>query len=309
MKFNYVQIIIIAIILFFSTYSIFSQDINENQIKDVLGIWENDSKIVSIESNDEGIVSTNIVLKTFYGFYYDGTYPLYTGIDINLARLGDNLYMEYWLPFDAYSSLGEKSLTDEIEEENVFKVTIDSPKSFDIETASVAEGTLWLPQSNIQELSIDDTILKDEILGYYINDDSVYEIRYWLTDVTFQNEKAELTLIGSDEKKSVYVHKHIQIGQSVYTCATGLRTKIRNVKKIESLDGNSIFSEGDTLLVFGEPYLYLSKITNIDEAIAAHNSIIRPPRDGRATFVEPSIYKKLEQMTIEDFDDPYAPIH
>ncbi len=309
MKFNNIKQFFFTLFILIFISPLLSQEDVQNQIFELVGVWENNSKIISIEADENGNISTKVILKTFYGFYYDGTYPLASEIDLNLARIGDSVYVEYWTAHNAYFPHSNGSKTEESSENFTFKVTIEKPQEFNEDGAEIAPGVLWLPNTNIQELSIDEVVIKNELLAYYIEDDSIYEIRYWLSDVNFQSTKAELVLAEGEEKSAVLIDKHIKIGDLVYTCATGLRTQIRNVHKIESLQGNAVFSGDDKVLVFGEPYLYLSNITSLEDSILTHNSIIRPPRDGKATFVEPSIYKILEQMTIEDFDNPYAPIH
>ncbi len=301
------------VFLVFFTFSTFQFLHSQNSVDstlntDVVGIWENNGKIISIYENNDGILDANITLKTFYTFYYDGIYPADESNNINLARIGNNLYTEYWEKGTAYNTLGDP-IEQEIEDNPVFKVKVEKPIVFNSETAVPATGTLWLPKSNTTELSIDVGLINSEVMGYYVDDNATYEIRYWIVDMPYSPEKVRLDLTMSEDNESVFIDKYIKIGDIVYTSTMGLRTEIRNVKSVEPFTDTAVISDDDTILAFGEPYLELSDITNVDDAILFHNSIPRPPRDGRAKFVEPSIYKKLEQMTIEDFDNPYAPIH
>ncbi len=300
-------------VLIFYPAMIISQDVlnNEASIPSdaiISGIWENGSKIISIVEDEDGLFDAQITLKTFYTYYYDGIYPVDSSVPVNLVRIDDNLYIEYWEKGQAYATLGNP-IVQEHEEDPVFKVKIERPMKFDVLTAELANGELWLPKTNTLELSLDETIISDEVIGYYIDDTTTYAIRYWLTDFAYNDEKVELSLIERETESSVFVDKYISIGEYVYTSATGLRTNIRNVTTVPSIKENAIVSVDNSILTLSDPYMYLSDIKNVDDAILAHNSIPRPPRDGRAYFVEPSIYKKLEKMTIEDFDNPYAPIH
>ncbi len=302
---SFVKNAIILLLVFISPY-LFSQEGFQIEDYNVLqGIWENESKIISLHDDDDGNTTAQVVLKTFYGYYYDGLYPLDPSVPINLARFENSLYAEYWKASTAYATLGNPIIEEE-EENPVFKVKIEKPAEFDFATALPAEGVLWLPQSNTTELSIDPTKIKNEVLGYYVNDSATYEIRYWLSSLPYSDEKVELELVPNSENSSVFIDKYIQIGDQVYTSATGLRTMVRNVTSISPFSENTLTNEDNTILVFGEPYLELSDIININDEILAHNSIQRPPRDGRARFVEPSIYKKLESMSIDDFDNPYG---
>ncbi len=280
---------------------------SESDPSDIEGVWENNSKIISIYSSEDGTLDASITLKTFYTFYYDGTYPMDESINAKLVRVEDGLYTEYWERSIAYDTLGDPMLQEE-QEDPVFKVKIERPMEFDLNTAIPAEGVLWLPRSNLTELSIDEGIIKTEVMGYYVDTVDTYSIRYWLADVAYSDAKVALKLTQREDEKLVYIDKYLEIGDRVYTSAMGLRTEVRNVTAVQPLNEIAKISEDNTVLVFGAPYVALSDIENVEDAILAHNSIPRPPRDGRARFVEPSIYKKLEEMSIEDFDNPYAPI-
>lgn len=326
-------------ILFFLSLPLlcFSQVISPTTSDDNLlnGIWENDSRIVSFSETDEGTIETEIVLKTFYSFYYDGIFFPHESLDmLNFARIDDGLYMQYWVSQPAYTSLGtqnNENLDIDMHEDTNLEIDINETSGEIIETKTeieiaqnevfgrdqnsialteieptLAPGIFWRPANNRKEFAIDTVPIQTEVIGYYIDTQHIYKIRYWLTKANFSTAKAELTLIPdtntTDVKpKIVFIDKYIQIGESIYTCATGLRTLIRNVTSIEMLPGTPKITPDETILVLDEPYLVLSPITNLDLAITEHNSIIYPPRDGRARFVEPSIYKKLESMTIEDF--------
>lgn len=279
---------ILATVFLFYNFIIFSQsasffDANYDFLN---GIWENDRSVVEFYFNENNSIQSEVVLKTFYGFYYDGIfYPQKTEAGLNFARLHDGLYTQYWISRPAY-----RFLADDVDNTN--------------ETI-LAEGVLWLPATNKTEFSINDEPIQAELLAYYVDEQNIYAIRYWLAELDFSDEKAELTLVANrrnnEGSQTVLVDKYIQIGDAVYTCATGLRKIIRNVTTIDALPDNAIINDEATLLVFGDPYFNLSDITNLEEAIEAHNSIVYPPRDGRARFEEPSIYKKLENMTIDDF--------
>jgi len=164
-----------------------------------------------------------------------------------------------------------------------------------------SSGVLWLPRNNRTEISIEGQPIQKEIKGYFVlnnNASDVYEIRYWLTKAEYTDEKAELH-IGNGSV--VLLEKYIKIGRAVYTCAVGRRKKIRNLKRIGTLPLQPRVSALGNLLVLTEPYLVRSDIGDLQAEITKHNGLRYPPHDGRARFVEPSIYKKLENMNIEDF--------
>ena len=258
------------------------------------GIWENSERIILFRENDNGdnddndgtgktgsdntssdntgadntggsgsAFSAQIVLKPFYRYYYDGTYEPHSDTDgMPLAVFDDGLYLRFWSAVPADDGT----------------------------------GVFWRPETNRNEFTIDSVPVQTELKAYYTDDSDVYEIRYWRTKADYAGEKAEL----ETEDKTVSVDKYIAIGDTVYTCAVGRRIRIRNPQKLSSLPNGFRISADGKLLVFGKPYATRSTIENLEDEIQKHNSIVYPPHDGRAHFVEPSIYKKLENMSIED---------
>ncbi len=286
------KIIALALVLV-SIQTIFSQTIDGN--------YENSHKIIRFTTDNTGNIEAEITLKTFYRFYYDGIYTDSENNSVTVAIINNNVYTEYWEKGIAYSTMGIDPNYSEPVVYN-FKTSVEKLPVFHLPTAEIATGTLWLPQSDCLEITLDRSVYKDEVIGFYIDDNIIYRIRYWLCDMLYTEEKSELQLSANeeDEENSVFIDKYIQIGERVYTCTTGLRSSIRNITTIDSFEKESVQNEDNTILAFGEPYLVLSEIHDIENAITEHNSIPRPPRDGRAKFVEPSIYKKLETMTIDE---------
>ena len=245
------------------------------------GIWENSERIILFRENDnddhdgtgktgadntggsKSAFSAQIVLKPFYRYYYDGIYEPHSDTDgMPLAVFDDGLYLRFWSAVPADDGT----------------------------------GVFWRPETNRNEFTIDSVPVQTELKAYYTDDSDVYEIRYWRTKADYADEKAEL----ETDDKIVSVDKYIAIGNTVYTCAVGRRIRIRNPQKLSSLPNGFRISADGKLLVFGKPYLTRSTIENLEDEIQKHNSIVYPPHDGRAHFVEPSIYKKLENMSIED---------
>ena len=238
----------------------------------VNGIWENKERFVKF---DDAVLSENadpeanktlqvqIVLKPFYRYYYDGIYSAGKELaDMPLAVFNGGIYTEFWT------------------------------------SHKVSGGTFWRPENNRSDLTIENVPIARELAGYYTSDDlkTVYKIRYWITKADFTEEKAELRI--PDFADAILIDKYIKIGEAVYTCATGRRTYVRNPEKLASLPETARVSD---ILVFGEPLFKRSAVTDLQAEIDAHNSIVYPPHFSVVRFVEPSIYKKLETMSIDDF--------
>ena len=148
----------------------------------------------------------------------------------------------------------------------------------------IANGILICPPTN-----------KTELLSYYVDDDKIYKIRYWQTDMEFDaSAKANF----SDDNKTFYVPKHIKIADKTFTCTLGRRTKIRNIEKSNSFEQNCTFNsiliqktyfdeenqqesilttQDSTICAFGDAYLTLTDGTrSIEEIIANQNSQKKP---------------------------------
>ena len=240
--------------------------------KSVNGIWENKERFVKFDdavfsenasSEANKTVQAQIVLKPFYRYYYDGIYSAGADLaDMPLAVFNDGIYTEFWT------------------------------------SHKVSGGTFWRPENNRNDFTIENVPIARELAGYYTSDDlkTVYKIRYWITKADFTEEKAELRI--PDFADAILIDKYIKIGKTVYTCATGRRTYIRNPEKLAALPETARVSD---ILVFGDPLLKRSAVTDLQAEIDAHNSIVYPPHFSVVRFVEPSIYKKLETMGIDDF--------
>jgi hypothetical protein len=240
------------------------------------GIWENTSRFVEINSKNNQITSLKITLKPFYQYWYDGIYKTENMYEINsIARLADGLYLRYWIRGSAFDN------------------------NSDITNSNAQDGIFWRPGGNLKELSIDISQIEDTLTGYYIltteEKQQVFEIRYWIANLDYSEELATIKLEeDSNNHLSLFVDKYLKINGTVYTCATGRRTTIRNVKITSNLPGLPVYSDDKMLMVLSDPYLVKSNIIDISTEIAKHNAIKYPPHSGKAQFVEPSIYKKIE---------------
>jgi hypothetical protein len=255
-------------ILFCGILPLLAEEFTIGEKTTLSGIWENNSKIIQFSSE-----KNSVVLKTFYGFFYDGNHTLYPfDSAISVAVIDSDLYLEYWKK--------------------------DNP------TTGI-QG-FWKPCASYTDLTIDKNNEKKELTGYYILEDSngnysIYLIRYWKANIAYTSDKATV-IIGPqsdpDLPSQFFVDKHIQIGNTVYTCVPGRRKEVRNISIKENLMEDIRFSSDNTLMVMGKPFMTKSLITDLDKAISEHNSIVYPPHHSTINWTEPSIYKKLEEMSI-----------
>lgn len=235
------------------------------------GIYENNGHFFVIK--DDRIETE--VLKSFYGFWYDGEYPLEEAYDTScLAQMEDKLYLDWWQRIEL--------------QENV-----------------TSGGVFWAPGSNIREYALDPYPVKERLSGWFIIQNSasenegtrdlIYEIPYWKADVEYSDELAFFKLPDGTD---AFVKKHIKFGDDVYTCAAGRRPVVRNHALKTNLPETPLYSGNASIMVLGEPYLIKTDVTDMETAIASHNAIVYPPRFSTMDMKEPSIYKKLEEMPI-----------
>jgi len=134
---------------------------------------------------------------------------------------------------------------------------------------------LWQDYGNASGLLISPPVTNTELLSYFITSDAVYQIRYWQTDMDY-DENAVATF--SDNSNTYTVKKHLSVGGKIYTCVNGRGTKIRNIEKSNSMPveykTNSVIIQTSstdengapvtstikesTICAIGKPYLTLS---------------------------------------------------
>ena len=135
---------------------------------------------------------------------------------------------------------------------------------------------------------------KTELLSYFVSGSSVYYIRYWRTNMEFDNGAIA---VFSDGEDSFEVPKHLRAQGQVYTCVNGRGSKIRNITKSNALpeeytlnevtverhgyddEGNEItwLEKGATICALGEPYLTLTDGTRTIEQIVAEANARKKP--------------------------------
>ena len=193
---------------------------------------------------------------------------------IPVAVIGNNLYLNFLV-----RQINLSDFPDDSEDES-----FESEKNL--------EG-FWQDYGSVLDIQIRKPVLNKELLSYYVASDAIYPLRYWKTDMDYNSEaKAYI----EDGTNTFEVPKHLKIGEQVYTCVVGRRTKIRNLKKIQSFDEytqNSVLiirkktdSDGKenlytnkmaTIIAFGKPYLSLTDgKKTIEELVVEANQRHKP---------------------------------
>ncbi len=291
--------------LFFIPAVFFASDENINivDVPELLhGVWQNDSRIVVFEQNS----SMDIVLKLFYGWYYDRAAeprenvperprndatsiesqvvtasfePIIPESDVcgawNVVLYYPNFNKTVVVPVAVF---GQKLYTD-------FKIIKENENHQIFEAASNASGiTINLPD------------FAENIYSYYQSDENMYKIRYWQTDMDYDAETlAEFKV----ENANYFIKKHLKVGQTVYTCVPGKGTVIRNIEKISKDLFSFELSPDKRICVNSDSYLSLSqiKVDELYEEIDIANSRKRPPR--KPLLPPPDVdfhYEQIEEL-------------
>lgn len=249
-KLNF-KIIFFTLVYSFCVLSVFSQTQKFDKTE-LSGEWENSSKFITFDFENQKIIHE---LKTFYGLWRDKPYSIsFDELKVVPLVFENQLYMQYWILDKNFANLSNSK----------FK--------------------LYLPKSNICDISLDVSLMQDEIYAYLVLDslENVVKIRYWLCDLEIddeilQNQKAMITenTVETNSKTNFSeiftledvifrnIQKYIKIDDKLYTCVEGRGVKIRNVEKInfekEFSNYQIIEKDKTSYLVLDKPYLYFSK--------------------------------------------------
>jgi hypothetical protein len=245
------KILLYVILNLFCILSLFSQNEKFNK-SELSGEWENTLKFITFDFENQKIIHE---LKTFYGLWRDKPNSIsFDELKVVPFVYESQLFMQYWILAENDSKLVNSK----------FK--------------------LFLPKSNICDISLDKSLIQTEIYAYLILDslENVLKIRYWLCDLeidneNLQNQKAMITentvelnsnanfskLSSLDDEYFRNIQKYIKIDDKLYTCAEGRGVKIRNVEKInlerEFSNYQIIEKDNTSYLVLDKPYLNFSK--------------------------------------------------
>lgn len=275
------------------------------------GIWEGKDRIIFfenqevLEDNEKSKCSLVLLLKNFYGWYYDRvSEPLSYGekakrsrndatsrkgeiVDINIVAKAP--YYEVNL---TYSKLQKNTVPlllfkdalyldfyTRILPENNIKENVNYNDNYNgfWQGHGLSKGILMSEQSIPQEIS-----------SYYINDNEIYKIRYWITDMDYSSDYVELTY----EDNTFFIPKHIKSAGNVYTCVRGRGKKVRNVFPPSNFNpDNYIFTEEKDFLIFNKiPYLvkmadyktfndYISLVNKANSRRKPKRKALFPPAD------------------------------
>lgn len=235
----------------------------------LLGIWESKDRYVFFEQNDQEEPQLVVILKTYYGWYLNraaepedyskkearvrntanarNAEHIYIK-NINLKETANSLYgsldLAYsgWqkntIPFllidgSIYLSYFEKDIPAEIDENKNWNF---------YRGIAPSKGFMISPQS-----------LPENITGYIIDGEKLYDVRYWKTDMDYSTDY--ISFIYKDD--TYQIPKHLRSCETNYSCVSGRSKKVRNtVKAFEYKADDYIFNDDASVFAKNEePYL------------------------------------------------------
>lgn len=93
--------------------------------------------------------------------------------------------------------------------------------------------------------------VNENITSYYVVDNAVYKLRYWITTMEYTDEIASY----KDVNQMFNAPKYIVSDGNVFTCVTGRSKQIRNVDKSPVPFTDYTLDSNRNICVFGKPYL------------------------------------------------------
>ena len=245
----------------------------------LLGIWESKDRYVFFEQNDEDEPQLVVVLKEYYGWYYDraaepASYSEKEARTRNIPtpRNAEHIYIQNIDTNETENSLyGALDLKYSNWQKNTipFFMLEDSIylKYFVLDEREVSEENGSLMTSENQNVSykfyrgiapskgfmISPQSLPKDITGLIIDGEKLYDVRYWKTDMDYSTD-----YINFEYKDDSYtIPKHLRSCETNYSCVSGRSKKVRNaVKPFVYKSEDYIFNDNQKVFTKKEePYL------------------------------------------------------
>ena len=250
-------------------FLLFSFIFSETLPSKLLGIWESKDRYVFFEQNDQEDPQLVVILKTYYGWYLNRAAEPeeYSKKEARVrntanARNAEHIYIKnlqltetanslYGSLDLAYSGWQKNTIPFLLIDGSIYlsyfekdiPLEIDENKSWNFYRGiAPSKGFMISPQS-----------LPENITGYIIDGEKLYDVRYWKTDMDFSTDY--ISFVYKDD--TYQIPKHIRSCETNYSCVSGRSKKVRNtVKAFKYKADDYIFNDDASVFTKNEePYL------------------------------------------------------
>lgn len=276
---------------------------SQNKIPEQLyGLWEGKDRYVFIEENPDPEKEPEIVvvLKLFYGWYYDRAAEPKEISEAYAKARNDGTSKEA-----QHISMEINDINGSLQEDNAWEITLNYSKydkavipvaiyddkmylNFFVKNLTydedgnpiITSNGVWRGNTVTEGLKISKWKEIDNIPAYIVQENKYYDVRYWKTDMDFSEDNA----IFEYDNESYYVPKHIISGGNIYTCVTGRRLRIRNTQPAFSFSEEDYYFNEDKTLMIPKQEEYLVKVADKEtiedliNIVNKANSRRKPPR-------------------------------
>ena len=232
------------------------------------GIWEGKDRFVFFEEGQqEGKAQIVMLLKEYYGWYYDRAVEPKEKAEIEprtrnagTTKEASQVYFEV------------KNTKNDDKEFSAFELELNySRKQKSLVPVLISDGKLYLnfylqdqKDKNLftgnaasRGITMYEQPLPENVSLLYLKGNTFYDVRYWKTDMEFAEEKVSF----ARDEIEFFVPKHIRSREQNYSCVSGRSKKVRNPQKSFSAEELGLTFSGSTasdsrfLIKDKEPYL------------------------------------------------------
>lgn len=249
-------------VFFYISFCLLSNLFAQQLPQDFYGLWEGKDRFVFFEKNSENQSPELVVLlKTYYGWYYDRvsepeSYGQKVKRERNTATTKEPVHINILINKNL-SENNPNAIELLLEYSNSQKNYIplylyDDKIYLDFYVQNPQNPMFY--QGNIQThgLMISPQAVDENITAFIIDQDKIFNIRYWKSNMLFSDDSATFNW----EENDYYLPKHIYSGQNNYSCVNGRAVKIRNIQAPEKISENYNFNSDKSILILDkEAYL------------------------------------------------------
>lgn len=261
------------------------------------GIWSGNDRIIFFGGNDE----ISIILKEYYGWYYDRAVEPEKFSKINERKRNaatQKTGHDYKVSFEKIENdvdawemtifIDEKTrsiipvalIDGKIYLDFLVKSDFSGPnetETFSNESEKNPLNGYWQGQNSENSIRISQRNSKENIISWYITENGAYQLRFWKTKMAHEDTKA----VFSDNSTLYTISKHIFSAGTNYTCVSGRGSNIRNVEKYAEFPFEYKMDRSGKIIALGNSFLTKvegkDSAENLMEIVNQANSRRKPP--------------------------------